>query len=99
LHSSVLAGNGEALQIIQSEDSATAKVIRINSTGRDDAVNSMLTLRAFTKAPPKQLVAYEAGFAILYEDGTVATLGDPRYPECLGRDITPGMYDTQKSMV
>lgn len=87
-HSSVFAGNGEALHI-QLDSSATAKVIRLNTTGKNDLVNNMFTLREPTKAQPKQLVAYEAGFAILYEDGTVATLGDPRYPECLGRDITP----------
>ncbi|CAM1509469.1 Fc.00g032080.m01.CDS01 [Cosmosporella sp. VM-42] len=34
-----------------------------------------------------QIAAYDTGFIILYEDGTVDTLGDPRFEDCLGRDV------------
>lgn len=34
-----------------------------------------------------QIVSYDVGFAALAEDGAVWTWGDPRFPECLGRDI------------
>ncbi|GAB0142124.1 hypothetical protein EsHS_00002688 [Epichloe bromicola] len=36
----------------------------------------------------RQVAVYQAGFAVLLQDGTVATLGDARYQECLARDIT-----------
>ncbi|CAK7244384.1 MAG: hypothetical protein STHCBS139747_005922 [Sporothrix thermara] len=34
-----------------------------------------------------QIVAYDVGFAALGADGAVWTWGDPRFPECLGRDV------------
>lgn len=34
-----------------------------------------------------QIVAYDVGFAALAGNGAVWTWGDPRFPECLGRDI------------
>ncbi|KAG5930093.1 hypothetical protein E4U53_002306 [Claviceps sorghi] len=40
------------------------------------------------KGPVQEVAAYEAGFVVLFQDGTVATLGDGRYQECLARDIT-----------
>lgn len=39
--------------------------------------------------PPRQIAAFDSGFVILYDDGSVATLGDPRFEGSLGRDITP----------
>ncbi|KAG5920791.1 hypothetical protein E4U42_006072 [Claviceps africana] len=40
------------------------------------------------KEPVREVAAYEAGFVVLFQDGTVATLGDARYQECLARDVT-----------
>ncbi|PNY19938.1 E3 ISG15-protein ligase Herc6 [Tolypocladium capitatum] len=40
------------------------------------------------KSPVRTIAAFDAGFVILYQDGTVATLGDARFEDCLGRDIT-----------
>ncbi|RDA85446.1 hypothetical protein CP532_1016 [Ophiocordyceps camponoti-leonardi (nom. inval.)] len=34
------------------------------------------------------IAAYDTGFVILYQDGTVATLGDARFESCLGRHVT-----------
>lgn len=34
-----------------------------------------------------QTAAFHVGFIILYQDGTVETLGDRRFPDCLARDI------------
>ncbi|KAM4066851.1 regulator of chromosome condensation (RCC1) repeat domain-containing protein [Hirsutella rhossiliensis] len=34
------------------------------------------------------IAAFAAGFAILYQDGTVATMGDARFQDCLGRDVS-----------
>lgn len=39
------------------------------------------------KKSVKQITAYEVGFVILHHDGSVATLGDPRFDACLGRDV------------
>ncbi|KAK7424272.1 hypothetical protein QQX98_000540 [Neonectria punicea] len=39
------------------------------------------------KSPVRQIAAYEAGFVILQEDASVSTLGDPRFVDCLGRDV------------
>ncbi|KAG5983696.1 hypothetical protein E4U55_007445 [Claviceps digitariae] len=39
------------------------------------------------KRPVREVAAYEAGFVVLFQDGTVATLGDARYQECLARDV------------
>ena len=40
----------------------------------------------------RQIAAYDAGWLILYDDGTVATLGDPRFGDCLGREATEERY-------
>ncbi|KAI9901354.1 hypothetical protein N3K66_003171 [Trichothecium roseum] len=39
--------------------------------------------------PVKQIASYETGWIILHEDGTVKTLGDRRYHDCLGRPAAP----------
>ncbi|KAF5532317.1 e3 ubiquitin ligase HERC6 [Fusarium mexicanum] len=39
------------------------------------------------KAAVRQITAYDAGFIILLEDGTVLSCGDPRFRDCLGREI------------
>ncbi|KAL6852659.1 hypothetical protein ACO1O0_007207 [Amphichorda felina] len=38
----------------------------------------------------RHIAAYDAGWVVLYDDGTVATLGDPRFGDCLGREVTEG---------
>jgi hypothetical protein len=37
--------------------------------------------------PIAQLAAFHVGFIILYEDGSVESMGDPRFPDCLGREV------------
>ncbi|KAJ4267288.1 hypothetical protein NW762_003392 [Fusarium torreyae] len=39
------------------------------------------------KSPVRQIAAYDAGFVILLEDGSVLTCGDPRFRDCLGREV------------
>ncbi|KHN97742.1 Regulator of chromosome condensation/beta-lactamase-inhibitor protein II [Metarhizium album ARSEF 1941] len=36
----------------------------------------------------QEVAAFAAGFIILYKNGNVATMGDPRYQDCLAREIT-----------
>lgn len=36
----------------------------------------------------RQIAALEAGFVILFEDGTVATMGEARFEACLGREVS-----------
>ncbi|KAM0554778.1 hypothetical protein ACHAPJ_006850 [Fusarium lateritium] len=38
-------------------------------------------------SPVLQIVAYDSGFVILLEDGSVLTCGDPRFRDCLGREV------------
>ncbi|GAO19096.1 hypothetical protein UVI_02042040 [Ustilaginoidea virens] len=40
------------------------------------------------ESPVRDIAPYEAGFLVLHEDGSVMTVGDPRYPECLAREVT-----------
>lgn len=40
------------------------------------------------KARTTQLAGSDVGFVMLKDHATVFTMGDPRYPDCLGRDIT-----------
>ncbi|RSL97675.1 hypothetical protein CEP52_010756 [Fusarium oligoseptatum] len=35
----------------------------------------------------RQIAAYDGGFVILHEDSSVSTLGDPRFGDCLGREV------------
>lgn len=73
----------------ETHDSSPPSVLHIRGAkDGNSSTNNQQRLKSATSAPPKQLVAFESGFAILYEDGAVETLGDPRYPECLGRDVT-----------
>ncbi|KAF5667654.1 e3 ubiquitin ligase HERC6 [Fusarium heterosporum] len=39
------------------------------------------------KSPVRQIVAYDVGFIVLLEDGTVLSCGDPRFRDCLGREV------------
>ncbi|KAI9155406.1 E3 ISG15--protein ligase Herc6 [Paramyrothecium foliicola] len=39
-------------------------------------------------SPVRQIAAFDVGAIILHEDGSVATLGDPRFEDCLGREPT-----------
>lgn len=40
----------------------------------------------------EEMAAFDAGFVILYRDGTVATMGDARFADCLGRQPSPESY-------
>ncbi|KAF4585822.1 regulator of chromosome condensation (RCC1)-like protein [Ophiocordyceps camponoti-floridani] len=39
-------------------------------------------------SPVRTMAAFDTGFIILHEEGTVSTLGDARFEDCLGRDVT-----------
>ena len=39
-------------------------------------------------APISQIAAFDTGFVILHSNGTVSTLGDPRFEDCLGREVS-----------
>lgn len=40
------------------------------------------------KARTTQLAGSDVGFVMLKDYATVFTMGDPRYPDCVGRDVT-----------
>jgi regulator of chromosome condensation len=39
------------------------------------------------ESPVRQTAAYDTGFVILLENGTVLSCGDPRFQDCLGREV------------
>ncbi|KAF4976161.1 hypothetical protein FZEAL_7139 [Fusarium zealandicum] len=40
----------------------------------------------------RRIASYNAGFVILHEDASVSILGDPRFADCLGRDVDESRY-------
>ena len=47
------------------------------------------------KSPVRQIAAYDTGFLILLEDGTVLSCGDLRFSDCLGREVDKSWYMLQ----
>lgn len=95
------AANGDILTV-QGEDIAVPDVEGRRQPGELLVkYSSMETLRA--RDPVKSwplkdttvstVAAFDAGFVILYQDGTVATMGDARFGDCLGRDVSDESYD------
>lgn len=92
-----VAGNGLTVVIktygdspeIQNDDTEAPPRVRIvkYESYEDFEAGHRPTALAW-KSPVQEVAAYEAGFLFLFEDGTVATLGDARYQECLARDIS-----------
>ncbi|POR32954.1 E3 ISG15--protein ligase Herc6 [Tolypocladium paradoxum] len=88
------AANGEILAIRDSvlvsgeEGGSEAQKVLAKYASRSaiKAENRQRSWRC--KSPVRTIAAFDAGFVILYQDGTVATLGDARFEDCLGRDIT-----------
>ncbi|KAG6288099.1 hypothetical protein E4U46_003534 [Claviceps purpurea] len=94
-----VAGNGLTLSV-HTDGSQKSKDIQTNGTEppRGHCVVKYTTYEdckaghnpvtlPWTK-PIQEVAPYEAGFVVLFQDGTVATLGDARYQECLARDVT-----------
>jgi hypothetical protein len=44
------------------------------------------------KSLVRQIAAYDTGFVILLENGTVLSCGDPRFRDCLGREVDELWY-------
>ncbi|KPM45728.1 hypothetical protein AK830_g764 [Neonectria ditissima] len=85
-HVHAISADGAILTVQDSRpgDSSQA-IVRYPSAG---AWKSGIDGRSWPcKSPAKQIAAYEAGFVILHEDASVSTLGDPRFVDCLGRDV------------
>lgn len=88
------AANGEILTVRDGGIPVSSEVgARLQTTLTKYASASALKAHSAEKSWPCQvsvqaMAAFDAGFAILYRDGTVATLGDARCEECLGRDVT-----------
>lgn len=93
-----VAGNGLTLTVqtedeipagIQNEESeAPCRVCIVKYESYEDCKAGRRPVVLPWKMPVREVAAYEAGFVVLFQDGTVATLGDARYQECLARDIT-----------
>ncbi|RCI13197.1 hypothetical protein L249_0365 [Ophiocordyceps polyrhachis-furcata BCC 54312] len=50
-------------------------------------------------SPVQTIAAYDTGFVILHQDGTVATSGDARFENCLGRHVTEQSPATKPGIV
>lgn len=90
------AVNGEILALEHDATSApsghgdgdaTPKVLARYASARAFASRDRLASWR-CKSPVQAVAAFAAGFAVLYGDGTVATLGDARFPDCLARPVT-----------
>ncbi|KAM3428066.1 hypothetical protein NHJ13734_008745 [Beauveria thailandica] len=74
----VMRANGNSLRPIGSSVFETS--IRKGGAVKTD--------KMYAQKPVKQIAALDTGFVFLYEDGTVATMGDARFPQVLGRMIS-----------
>ncbi|UNI16096.1 hypothetical protein JDV02_002567 [Purpureocillium takamizusanense] len=108
-HACAEAANGELL-IVYDEDTPAAsdaiigghdqksKVLAKYASRRDlNAQKRQATWRC--KSPVEAVAAFDAGFIILYSDGAVATLGDARFQDCLGREVTDESPSTEPGIV
>ncbi|KAF9762799.1 hypothetical protein IL306_003332 [Fusarium sp. DS 682] len=83
---SAISGNGKVLTVQNSESSPSEQaIVQYPSLAAWKANKS--TSSWLCKAPVRQIVACDAVFIILLEDETVLSCGDPRFRDCLGRDV------------
>ncbi|TWU75694.1 hypothetical protein ED733_007448 [Metarhizium rileyi] len=47
----------------------------------------------------REVAAFDSGFIILYQNGHVATMGDPRYQDCLAREVTSDRQADEPGLV
>lgn len=78
--SQVMAANGSSL----GREPAGKTHLVLSKRGPQGQARSQL---CFVERPVTQMVAFDTGFAILYNDGTVATMGDARFSATLGRTV------------
>ncbi|WAO93162.1 Hypothetical protein NCS54_01069700 [Fusarium falciforme] len=78
--------------------SADGRVLTVEGLGRPSqaiveypALAAWRTNRSTRSWPSesgvRQIAAYNGGFVILHEDTSVSTMGDPRFGDCLGREV------------
>ncbi|KAG6039718.1 hypothetical protein E4U41_002157 [Claviceps citrina] len=79
-------GNSAESQEHDTEAPSQARLVKYASYQDYETGHRPIALPC--KTPVQEVAAYAAGFAVLFQDGTVATTGDARYQECLARDIT-----------
>ncbi|KAJ4013528.1 hypothetical protein NW752_007829 [Fusarium irregulare] len=85
---------------LPSAESGDGKVLTVQNSDSEhptQAIVQYLSLAAWKankhtekwscKSSVRQIAAYDTGFVILLEDGTVLSCGDLRFPDCLGREV------------
>lgn len=93
---SVEAANGEILTIQQPRNVSTSHDKNYHQVQRTlfkySSISAMKSGEIQTSwhcsSPVRNMAAFDSGFVVVYDDGSVATLGDPRSHGCLGRVIT-----------
>ncbi|KAM0352957.1 hypothetical protein ACHAPU_001841 [Fusarium lateritium] len=78
-----ISGDGKVLTVQKSD--STRSLVQYSSLAAWRASKSTEIWPC--KSPVHQIVAYDAGFIVLLEDGTVLSCGDPRFRDCLGREV------------
>ncbi|KAF4342996.1 e3 ubiquitin ligase HERC6 [Fusarium beomiforme] len=83
---SAISGDGKVLTVQNSDSSPSNQaIVQYPSLAAWKANKSTNSWPC--KAPVRQIVACDAVFIILLEDDTVLSCGDPRFKDCLGRDV------------
>ncbi|ENH74053.1 hypothetical protein NW756_008949 [Fusarium oxysporum] len=83
---SAISGDGKVLAVQDSDCSPSNQVIvQYPSLAAWKASKSTDSWPC--KASVRQITAYDAGFIIFLEDETVLSCGDPRFRDCLGREV------------
>ncbi|KAF5666150.1 e3 ubiquitin ligase HERC6 [Fusarium denticulatum] len=83
---SAISGDGKVLAARDSDCSpSNHATVQYSSLGAWKANKSTDSWPC--KAAVRQITAYDAGFIILLEDGAVLSCGDPRFRDCLGREV------------
>lgn len=81
---------GETLKVetgLPHNEGGSSKYTIVKETLPRSATDEVVRQSWPRSQPIKQIAAFHVGFIILYDDGTVETLGDRRFQDCLGRDV------------
>lgn len=68
------------------DDKSTGSIHIVQYPTYEEAMQRINRVEHSQLRNAESVVAYEVGFACLTPDGKVWTWGDPRYPDCLGRE-------------
>ncbi|KAG9256638.1 regulator of chromosome condensation 1/beta-lactamase-inhibitor protein II [Emericellopsis atlantica] len=80
----IVNGAGEGLKFENKTHGSSIRIFTTFGTALDDIQRGQWD---FDKTI-SQVAPYDVGWVILFDDGSVGTVGDPRFADCLGREVT-----------